>query len=193
MKLSLSKSARAALVGKRESLAAALKDCQPAAEKLAAVQAQIESLPGEIERLESKLDPDDDAALLKVATLKTKLVALERQAERMSAVCDGTRQGLRALLQAAQSEIEKVSPGIVKVAKTRLADYLAVIYGPERGAFLVSETPQFITLLGFLRCHFTGISDPETGAAEAIRTLDILISGDLPFIQLPETPELAGA
>lgn len=193
MKITLSKPARDALIESREALADALKRCQPTAEKLADVHAQIEALPGEIERLEEKLDPDDDAALIKVATLKTKLLALERQAERISAACDGARLGLRALMLAAQSEIEKISPRIVGVAKTRLAVYLAVIYGTERGALLASDTPQFITLLGFLRCHFTGIVDPESGAAEAIRTLDILISGDLPFIQLPETPELAGA
>ncbi len=185
MKATLPKAALAALVESREALAAALKDCQPAAEKLAAIQSQIESLPGEIERHERKLDPDNDDDLLKVATLKVKLDALQRQERRLAEQADLVRQSLRPLMHAAQTTIEKHGQPLIKSVRQRIAAHLAAIYGPERGAVMASDTPPFAALLGFLRCSFVGIVDLESGVAEAIRTLDILISGDLPFIQLP--------
>ena len=187
MKFKLSPAARDRLAASRAGVVKGLAQYKAASAGLGPLQAQLEELPASIERAVSKVDPADDDALLKIAKDKTRLVAVERQLGEMEARLERGDGDMRMLLNRAQRQVDTAIGPIRLEAETRILAHLIPLFGEGRARALLHEALPFQALAHFAKCNFTGMVDVAAATGEALRTLDLLLSGELPFITLPQS------
>ncbi|MEY2408849.1 MAG: hypothetical protein QOF48_1519 [Verrucomicrobiota bacterium] len=190
MKIHLTPSQASALKATRAKVAKLAADTKADTATVSALEAELERLPGEIEEGESAVDPSDDAALTAIALKKTKLSAVGRKLDEFQSTDSGQVARRNAALQAASAIVDGIIAPIAVDVERRIATYLAVVLDPAHAPVEARNSASVRTLAYFRQCQFTGMADAGLACQEALRVIDILLSGELSFIRLPEpTPK----
>ena len=185
MKIKLTQARRIALQAARKKLSSQGREFREEDAMIDELRSLAGTLPDVIAELESQLDPSNDEGLLALATKQAKLKAVLRKLEEAEAVDDVRQIEMRAALGPAAAAISGcLAPLVVKV-ESEIAAYLSVVFDEGRAAAEARGSSQVQIMAGFAQCNFANFSDLILAAREATRVLDILLSGNLPFINMP--------
>ena len=185
MKIKLTQARRIALQAARKKLSSQGREFREEDAMIDELRSLAGTLPDVIAELESQLDPSNDEGLLALATKQAKLKAVLRKLEEAEAVDDVRQIEMRAALGPAAAAISGcLAPLVVKV-EGEIAAYLSVVFDEGRAAAEARGSSQVQIMAGFAQCNFANFSDLILAAREATRVLDILLSGNLPFINMP--------
>ena len=185
MQLKLPPQTVSKLRAQRDALAPALAKAQSFTASIEADEKAIAELPDEIERAEARVDPSDEKALLEIAKNRVKHTALENRAAGLRRQAKASDKDLRRELNIVKEVVESALGPICASAQGRIAKHLSVVMDEDQARALAPSTAAFQTLVRFGSCSFSGIVDPAIATAEAIRVVDVLLSGELKFIRLP--------
>ncbi|SRR5258705_2963140 len=145
-------------------------------------QKQLGSLPTQIAGLEDTVDADDDAGILKLATLKTKMEFVERDCVKVETALNGGIVDLRAASTTGyfadlfHDELNRIEEIVIKE--------LVKTFGPHEARVQARQSETVRNCARFLNFNCAGISDPELAAAEALRMISVLLDGTAPGFEL---------
>ena len=185
MKINLPPARREALQAARKKLSVQGRSFREDDAALATLRALAESLPAEIAAMEASIDPTNDDGFLALATKQARLKAVTRSLDAAEATDEARHEELRAALAPAAALIGDILRPVVNEAEAAITEYLAVVFEPSRAAYEARGCAQVQCLAGFAKCQFEQFSDATLAAREAIRVMDMLLSGELPFVTLP--------
>ena len=185
MKIKLTQTRRIALQAARKKLSSQGREFREEDAMIHELRSLAGTLPDVIAELESQLDPSNDEGLLALATKQAKLKAVLRKLEEAEAVDDVRQIEMRAALGPAAALIGDCLRPLVVEVEGEIAAYLSVVFDEGRAAAEARGSNQVQILAGFAQCNFANFSDLILAAREATRVLDILLSGNLPFINMP--------
>lgn len=185
MKIRITPACRKKLQAARKKLSGQREEFRQHDARTAELRSQAETIPGEIAEMQSDMDPSNEAGLLALAAKQSKLNAIRSKLADAEAVDNFRHREMRAALAPAATAISECLAPVLVEAEREIAAYLAVVFEEGRAAVEARASNQVRILVGVAQCNFAQFSDLILAAREATRVLDVLLSGDLPFVNLP--------